>query len=260
MELHVPGTTLLYSEPVRCQFNLAAKHLAQLPWNLYLLDARISQVLVEPLCWNSSAANESDEFCGNVGELMSLAFEGSAFQLPTFHSAKVLAEEMWEQGSPVCFEELTVVPRSSSFGTVRHSSEALELRRLSVARCKIRSYRSDAGEGWEKVLQLDGRPKVLILDRWENGRILNSAELCLGLRPTYESWLFQQPEEQGFCQYASAVQWADIIVMRTGAHVEYTSVAARRGSVLIVIYAYPLLLQRIDVLRCGTRSTTYLTW
>ena len=259
IELHVPGTTLLHSEPVRCQFNLAAKHLAQLPWNLFSLDARISQVLVEPLSWNSSAANASDMFCGNVAEFMSLAFEHSNFQLPTFHSAKVLAEETWEQGSSVCFEELTVMPRASIFGTVRHSSEALELRRLSVERCKIHSNRSDAaGEDWDEALQVDGRPKVLILDYLENRRILNSAELCLGLRPKYESWLFREPEEHGFCPHARAVHWADIIVMRTGAHVEYASIAGRRGTVLIVVYAYPLLLQRVDVLRALWHSQQHL--
>jgi hypothetical protein len=257
IEFHAPGGTLIYSEPVRCQFNLAAKHLARLPWNLFLLGARINQVLVEPLSWHSSAANESDEFCGNVAEFMSLAFEDQQFQLPTFHSAKVLAEETWEQGVRVCFEELTVLPRASSFGNVRHVSEAANLRRLSFARCNMPSTRFNLLEDdWQA--EFHERPKVLMLEHSENRYILNSSELCLGLRPACESWLLQQPEERGFCPYARAVHWADIIVMRTGAHVEYASIAARRGTVLIVIYAYPLLLQRIDVLRTLWHSQLHL--
>jgi hypothetical protein len=102
------------------------------------------------------------------------------------------------------------------------------------------------------------RPKVLMLEHSENRYILNSSELCLGLRPACESWLLQQPEERGFCPYARAVHWADIIVMRTGAHVEYASIAGRRGTVLIVIYAYPLLLQRVDVLRTLWHSQQHL--
>ena len=210
-----------------------------------MLGARINRVLVEPLSWHSSAANESDEFCGNVAEFMSLAFEDQQFQLPTFHSAKVLAEETWEQGVRVCFEELTVLPRASSFGNVRHVSEAANLRRLSFARCNMPSTRFNLLEDdWQA--ELHERPKVLMLEHSENRYILNSSELCLGLRPACESWLLQQPEERGFCPYARAGHWADIIVMRTGAHVEYASIAGRRGTVLIVIYAYPLLLQRID--------------
>jgi hypothetical protein len=46
--------------------------------------------------------------------------------------------------------------------------------------------------------------------------------------------------------------------MRTGAHVDYVSIAARRGTVVIVVYAYPLLLQRIDVLRTLWQSELHL--
>jgi hypothetical protein len=255
-ELHVPGGTLIYSEPIRCQFNLAAKYLARLPWNLFLLGTRINQVLVEPLSWHSSAANASDEFCGNVVEFMSLAFEERQFQLPTFHSAKVLADETWEQGSSVCFEELTVLPRASSFGTVRDVSEAASVRRLSFARCNMHLIGSNILEG--EWVRFHGRPKVLMLEHWEDRYILNSSELCLGLRPTCESWLLQLPEAHSFCPYARAAHWADIIVMRTGAHVDYASIAARRGTVVIVVYAYPLLLQRIDVLRTLWQSELHL--
>ena len=247
---------MIYSEPILCQFNLAAKYLARLPWNLFLLGTPINQVLVEPLSWHPSAADASDEFCGNVAEFMSLAFEERQFQLPTFHSAKVLAEETWEQGSPVCFEELTVVPRASSFGTVRHVAEAADLRRLSFARCNLHSLESNFLEG--EWVRLNGRPKVLMLEHWESRYILNSSELCLGLRPTCESRLLQRPEAHSFCPHARAAHWADIIVMRTGAHVDYASIAARRGTVVIVVYAYPLLLQRIDVLRTLWQSELHL--
>ena len=69
------------------------------------------------------------------------------------------------------------------------------------------------------------------------------------LSGTYETWLFQEPPDLDFCEQVRAVQWADIILTKVGAHVEYVGLAAQRGSVLIVVYPYPLLLQRVDVFR-----------
>ena len=67
--------------------------------------------------------------------------------------------------------------------------------------------------------------------------------------PLWEVHWFEVSLQTAFCAQVAAVNWPSVILSRTGSHIEYVGFAARLGVVLIVVYAYPLLLQKFDVSR-----------
>jgi hypothetical protein len=90
---------------------------------------------------------------------------------------------------------------------------------------------------------------LLFFERGENRLVTNAPELCDRLRPAYNTWLFREPDDLDFCTQIRAVHWADLIVLKMGSHMEYAGIGARRGSALIVIYAYPNIMNKFESIR-----------
>jgi hypothetical protein len=174
-------------------------------------------------------------------DLLSLAFEEEGFQLPTIHDFETVAAAT--RGQRVCFEEWAFASNARHGGqpgrstrnrnATRTPEEADRVRRLAYKRCSI-----PMADGVVRALTVP--PKLLFFERFENRLIVNAPELCDRLRPVYETWLFQEPADLGFCAQVRAVHWADLIVTKTGSHAEYVGLAARRGSVWILVHSYPL--------------------
>jgi hypothetical protein len=184
-----------------------------------------------------------------VLDLLSLAFEEEGFQLPTIHDFEALTAATRDQR--VCFEEWAFLSdaraggqpgrRTSNLNATRTPEEADGVRRLAYKRCDLPPA--------DIVRALTAPPKLLFFERTENRLVFNAPELCELLRPVYDTWLFREPDDLGFCTQVRAVHWADLIVMKVGSHMEYAGIAARRGSVLIVVYSYPLITHKFESMR-----------
>ena len=209
--------------------------ISRLPYDLKLVGGRVSQVLM-----STPEAPPRRPFQA-VMDLLSLAFEEEGFQLPTIHDFETVAAAT--RGQRLCFEEWAFASDARQGGqpgretrnrnTTRTPEEADGVRRLAYKRCNIPMVDSVIGA-------LTVPPKLLFFERFENRLIVNAPELCDRLRPAYDTWLFHEPEDLGFCAQVRAVNWADLIVMKVGSHMEYVGIGARRGSALIVVYSYPL--------------------
>jgi hypothetical protein len=239
----VAGRTLFWSGVVTNVAH-ANDHLSRLPYDLKLLGGRVSQVLLYTPDAPPRRALQS------VLDLLSLAFEEEGFQLPTLHDFEALASATRHQR--VCFEEWAFVSdaraggqpthRTSNLNATRTPEEADGVRRLAYKRCNI-----PAADG--VVNALTSTPKLLFFERAENRLITSAPELCERLRPMYDTWLFKEPDDLGFCTQIRAIHWADIIVMKVGSHMEYAGIGARRGSALIVVYSYPLVVHKFESMR-----------
>lgn len=234
---HIKGTTLVYNSPVRCQMNLAVRLLAQLPFNLKLLhETTIFQVLVE-------SSNTTDLFCSEILDLFSLSFPG--YELPPFHSAAILQQPL------TCFEGLTLIPQQVTYTHVRSVFEFFDLRRSVMDRCKLQTVQPTLNP-WEQPSTFSSHSKARLLflePSDKRQQIENAPELCTHLRSTWDARVFVVPRDRDFCSQAAAVSWAQVLVTRWGAHVEYVGYSSADGTVLIVVYVPPLYIHKFDVSR-----------
>ena len=209
---------------------------SRLPYDLKLVGGKVSQVLI-----STPDAPPRRPFQA-VMDLLSLAFEEEGFQLPTIHDFETVAAATRGK-QRVCFEEWAFASNARHGGqpgrstrnrnATRTPEEADGVRQLAYKRCNI-----PMADGVVRALTVP--PKLLFFERFENRLIINAPELCDRLRPVYDTWLFQEPADLGFCSQVRAMHWADIIVIREGSNINYAGIGARRGSALIAVYAYPL--------------------
>ena len=228
---HVQGLTLVYNHRVRCQLNLAVRSLLRLPRSLELAYPRqVSQILID------DNTEQETQFCEAVLGLISLSFPD--FHLPTFHSSQAV-----RRGDTVCFDELMFVPQWHGYRNVRTLSDSRYIHELAYMRCKM-----DGSHVSQWVLKSER--KLLVLDS-DRAPFADKESLMAGIQdmPLWEVHWFEVSLQTAFCAQVAAVNWLSVILSRTGSHIEYVGFAARLGVVLIVVYAYPLLLQKFDVSR-----------
>ena len=209
------------------------EYLLRLPLDRSMLRGSVDRILIgAPM---TSPGRIESELCTAVLDIFSLAFEAEGYELPPFVSLE--AVELAASKARVCFDELVEVRKGSgSEHRMRNSAEADGMRRLAYRRCGL-----PTGSAHEMVEMGSGRRRVLMFERLENRQISNVEELCAVLRSEWDVWLYT--EQHDFCSEVRAVQWADVVIAKLGAHVEYVALA-RRGTVLIVVHGYPLLLYR----------------
>ena len=201
----------------------------------------ISQVLVNVEHSQLDTLTE-DAKCKQVLDLFSLAFEEEAFQLPTFHSLPHLRHRQHR----ICFEELMFTRKSFleedgfvSYKRTRTENEADDIRKIAYRKCRLSTALYSV-----QVDQTAAVRNLLFFERRQNRRITNARELCEALDgPAWRTRLFVEPADLDFCAQVEQAQWADVIVSKIGAQVEYVGFA-RRGSVLVVVHPYPLLALR----------------
>ena len=125
-----------------------------------------------------------------------------------------------------------------SFKRTRSEREADEVRVTAYRKCGLATDNHSVKRSAAVVRNL------LFFERRQNRRIMNAAELCTELNGSaWRTRLFVEPADLDFCTQVAQMQWADVVVSKIGSQVEYAGLA-RRGSVLIVVHGYSLLVFR----------------
>ena len=219
----------------------------KLPKDRSMQPGPISQVLVNSDHARLGTATLDVQFCKQVLDLFSLAFEEEAFQLPTFHSLPHLRHRQHR----ICFEELMFTRKSFleedgfvSYKRTRTENEADDIRKIAYRKCRLSTALYSV-----QVDQTAAVRNLLFFERRQNRRITNARELCEALDgPAWRTRLFVEPADLDFCAQVEQAQWADVIVSKIGAQVEYVGFA-RRGTVLILVHTAPVVNDRGDFTR-----------
>ena len=250
----VPGRTILYAgcllaclvgrEKVlcpageSCHLTHALEILASLPRDEGALAGSASYVIYNVDLYLQEGSTQSTKgFCKFVLDIFSLSFERLGFQLPSLHSLHAVTKPAEQL---LCFEQLLItassrVPsrtrRAEWSNATRDDAESDELRRLTYKYCGIRPRCEASGP--------EQRRTLLFFERCHNRLVKNAPQLCMQMRSSWETWLFEEPEDLNLCDQAEAIHWADVIVTHTGSQRDYAVLAACRGSVLILVHPYP---------------------